>query len=584
VNDDDATLPDGDDTKARRRAAAAVAAAADKRYRLGEVIGSGGMGEVWIAKDTRIQRDVAVKLLRTTADQHAEARFFREARVQATLDHPAVVPVHDLGVGLEGRPYFVMKRLAGTTLHDALAARDAAFSQRVLLARLIDICFAIEFAHERGVVHRDVKPGNIMLGNYGEAYLLDWGVARIVDDTSALAAVGTLPGGEAPTLAGALLGTPGYMAPEQARGEEVDASADVFALGCVLYEILAGAPALPRGLAAIEATLAAAEHRPSARASDVAPELDDLCARATAADRDRRPSARQLATAIQAYLDGDRDVARRCELAAVHVARARAALARADDDGRATAMREAGRAFVLDPTNNAAKDLIAGLTLGEPRAIPAAALAEANRERADTRRAIFAGSAAIYLGVAVTLALLLVVPIRRAWPLAFTGVGCLAAAAVAWLASRRTLPAMSPWYLGVVALNTTVLIGGAYIFGPLLVTPVYIVSSLAVCLSVPVKFPAAPIVGLHALAFAIPIATELLGITARTFAIEPDRLVLRPNAIELSPGWFAVVLVVSTAVQFANSSVIAVLQRRVQERAHDKVHNLTWHLRQLLPP
>src|SRR5688572_28546648 len=135
------------------------------------------MGEVWIAKDTRIQRDVAVKLLRTTADQHAEARFFREARVQATLDHPAVVPVHDLDVGLEGRPYFVMKRLAGTTLHDALAARDAAFSQRVLLARLIDICFAIEFAHERGVVHRDVKPGNIMLGNYGEAYLLDWGVA-----------------------------------------------------------------------------------------------------------------------------------------------------------------------------------------------------------------------------------------------------------------------------------------------------------------------------------------------------------------------------------------------------------------------
>jgi serine/threonine protein kinase len=402
---DDATLPD----TGRGHPASGRTASADlgERYELGAVLGRGGMGEVRLARDTRIQRNVAVKLLRSQLrDDDTLGRFFREARVQGVLEHPAVVPVHDLGLDPTGNPYFVMKRLAGTTLADVLVSSDAdlraRWPRRQLLARLIDICLAIEFAHTQGVIHRDLKPANIMLGDFGEAYVLDWGLARLTSDADASQLVTSLSGDDlGHTAAGDLLGTPGYMSPEQARGEPVDLRTDVFALGCVLFEILAGKPAMPRGLAGLAATVASHEHRPSKVVADVPPELDDLCARATTAAAAERPTARQLADGIQAYLDGDRDSERRRELAELHAMAAEVATREDSHETRALAMREAGRALALDPQNTRAQFVLSRLLLEPPTAIPAAALRAADDERGETRQDVLRRASHGYTGLLV---------------------------------------------------------------------------------------------------------------------------------------------------------------------------------------
>jgi serine/threonine-protein kinase len=151
------------------------------RYRLGAAIAQGGMGEILSAADAQIgQREVAVKRMKERdPSPHQMTRFFREATIQGRLDHPAIVPVHELGVDADGRPFFVMKKLAGTTLTQRIAEDHP--RQRLLRA-FADVCLAIEFAHQRGVVHRDIKPDNIVLGDFGEVYVLDWGVARVLNE------------------------------------------------------------------------------------------------------------------------------------------------------------------------------------------------------------------------------------------------------------------------------------------------------------------------------------------------------------------------------------------------------------------
>src|SRR5687767_7155598 len=151
-----------------------------ERYDVIARIGKGGMGEVFAATDRAIGREVAIKrMLDPTASARSLARFLREARIQARLDHPAIVPVHELGTDAEGRPYFVMKRLRGLTLREVLS-KDPPL--QALLRAFVDVCFAIEYAHTRSVIHRDLKPENIALGDFGEVYVLDWGVAKIVGD------------------------------------------------------------------------------------------------------------------------------------------------------------------------------------------------------------------------------------------------------------------------------------------------------------------------------------------------------------------------------------------------------------------
>ena len=561
----------------------------DDRYNLGTLLGRGGMGEVRNATDLRIHRDVAVKLLRSAnPDEDTKARFLREAQVQGRLEHPAIPPVHDLGTDSDGQPYFVMKKLAGTTLFEVLEARSSSdaiatkFPRRQLLTRLVDVCLAVEFAHSKGIVHRDLKPANIMLGEYGETYVLDWGLARVTnDDFPAVKALsGEVEAGH--TAVGALLGTPGYMAPEQARGELVDARADVYALGCILYEILTGTQALPRGMAAIEATLSTSSHRPSKRV-DIPPELDDLCAHATAQDREKRPTARELANGIQAYLDGDRDVERRRELAAEHVERAQKLLALPGEDARADAMREASRAVVLDATNTAAGDILAKLVLQAPETIPAGALAEADLARARSRQKILRMAAVTYASIVGLLGIMFLFPVIHAWPIALSMSLCAAMAVFYHVLSREPLPMRSPRFVSILVLNTMLLISGAYVFGPLLFLPIFIVGSLAGMVMAPTGYSPALIVGAHTIAFLVPVVLELAGIGPQTFEIVGGKMILTPYAVELTPHGAIAVVFITMMSQFANSTALGFSERRTQEHALNLVHAQSWHFKQLLP-
>jgi eukaryotic-like serine/threonine-protein kinase len=282
------------------------------RYRLGSRLGAGGMGEVLLATDQQIGRDVAIKRMRVSSAE-LEARFLREARIQGRLEHPAIVPVHELATDAEGRPFFVMKRVTGTTLADILAEGVKPAQRQKLLRSFAEVCLAVEFAHSKGIVHRDLKPANIMLGDFGEVYVLDWGIARVLADTQDDVAVPIQAGPDA-TQVGAVLGTLGYMSPEQLRGQAIDARSDVFALGCILFEIIGGQPLLPRTYDALEEAFSTVVRRASSRARlrDMAPELVALCIEATRLEVDQRlQTARVLGAGVEKFLDGDRDLAAR---------------------------------------------------------------------------------------------------------------------------------------------------------------------------------------------------------------------------------------------------------------------------------
>ncbi len=217
-----------DEAVGRLRLAADRPDLSGTRYTLREEIGRGGMGTVYRAEDSVLGREVAVKVLALEDSDPSEAdRLLREARVMARLEHPGLVPVHDAGTLPDGRVFYVMKLVRGRRL-DGFAATAPTLAERLAVFRRI--CDAVAFAHAHGVVHRDLKPENVMIGAFGEVLVLDWGVARRIEDPAE-------PGGT-------VLGTPAYMAPEQAEGctDRVGAPADVYALGAILQDLAAAAP------------------------------------------------------------------------------------------------------------------------------------------------------------------------------------------------------------------------------------------------------------------------------------------------------------------------------------------------------
>lgn len=245
------------------------------RYRLGARLGVGGMGEAVRADDVDIERPVAIKrLLPEAATAAGLARFVDEVRIVGSLEHPNVVPVHDVGLDAEGRYFFVMKYCDGQTLEsiiERLAAGEAEAHATWRWERRIELFFgvlhALAYAHARGVIHRDVKPANVMVGRFGEVWLMDWGVAKRTSHAE-LARVGVPDAPRTPrsvartTRQGSIVGTPAYMAPEQARGDHahVDARSDLYAACVLFHELLTTRHYLEHRMGSLTELLDAVQH------------------------------------------------------------------------------------------------------------------------------------------------------------------------------------------------------------------------------------------------------------------------------------------------------------------------------------
>jgi serine/threonine-protein kinase len=550
-------------------------------YVFGEILGRGGMGEVVLAHDRRIGRDVAVKRLPSGAPTQDEiSRFLREARIQARLDHPAIVPVYELGREPSGRPYFTMKRLAGTTLADILA-RGSAPRQRLLRA-FVDVCRAVDFAHSRGVVHRDLKPGNIVLGEYGEVYVLDWGAARVLGDAPdgvLTADIDTLEGA-APS--GQVLGTPGYMAPEQLQHPDAGRPADVYALGAILFELLAGEPLHPRA-AAIQSTLTAATvTSPASRRPDrgIAPELDALCTAMLVIEPKLRPTARRCAESIEEFLDGDRDLERRRTMAIDLAGHARAAY---EAGLRADAMRAASRALALDPGTAGAAELVTRLMLEPPREPPPELREAIRRTDADGISRHARSAVPGYLLIATFLPVIIWNGVLQ-WPIVLGSTGiALVMAFGAWRLVRipdRAYAWMLLYGVGNAALVAVLSrLSGSFTYVSALVS--FITMSV-------VTYPAflrRPWVVMAVLlaGFLIPIGLEAAGAIPTTWSLVDNALVLRGYGVRVDgpPAVISIVLATVATVVMAG-----ILSSRLARANRDAQHQLViqaWHLRQLLP-
>lgn len=302
-------------------------------------VGRGAMGQVLLGFDTKLRREMALKvthLPRGEIPRQLLARFVEEAQVNAQLEHPNIVPVHDLGLDPSGRAYFSMKLVRGRSLEDIILRRvegDAAtlaeFGLRRLLDVFLQVCLAMEYAHARGVIHRDLKPANVMIGDFGEVAVMDWGVAKLKEMAAGVStkaeAFATEQDFEAPvstpgpvtsvraetkawqTHDGAVLGTPHYMSPEQAKGLPVDERSDLYSLGVMLYEILCGRVPFDHEDASVVVRRVILENPapPSTHDPSVPPALETLVLRLLAKEPEQRDlSLREVRAHVQNYIDG----------------------------------------------------------------------------------------------------------------------------------------------------------------------------------------------------------------------------------------------------------------------------------------
>lgn len=318
VADRQTSMPAGEerpDVDAGTAAAIGVAGAGG-RYRLIREVGRGGMGVVYEALDLQLERSVAIKSLTVRGDRPSQLRrFLREARIASRLNHPGIMAIHEFGQTGDGRAFMVMRLLRGQTLRQILDARAGAGDDLPrLLAAFLQACQAVAYAHAAGVIHRDLKPANIMVGEYSLVTVMDWGLAKVLDDPQPEVVFTDEDPREMPeeihTACGTVFGTPGYLAPEQARGEidRVDRRTDVFGLGCILCEILTGLPAY-RGTTPVEVWRQAEEGDTAAALARLetcdGPEvLSTLARRCLSIDPERRPAdAGEIVEALVSHLE-----------------------------------------------------------------------------------------------------------------------------------------------------------------------------------------------------------------------------------------------------------------------------------------
>jgi serine/threonine-protein kinase len=572
------------------------------RYQLGALLGQGGMGEVHQCRDARTGRHVALKRIRETGSPSsgppARARFLREARIQAQLEHPAVVPVYDLGRGPDGAEYFTMKRVRGRTLQDVLDelragdnAEARGRSRRKLLTAFSSVCLAVHYAHARGVLHRDLKPANLMLGDFGEVYVLDWGLAKVAGEAEArVDSVETGPDPAGQTVAGAILGTPGYAAPEALKGEPTDARADVFALGAILFEILtleslvtvATVPAM------IAATLSGVDACASRRAPEleVPPELEALCVGATQLDPAARPaSAREVHLAVERFLDGDRDLQMRRDQARQHAAAgARAAEQALGDSGqiadRKRALREIGRALALDPDNRDAAATLLQLLTTPPKQIPSDARAALDRAELESLRASSKFGAGTYATALLFMPLVLLMGVRS-WPALGLGVGLMASCVIVALLLSRVKRASSWKMLALMVLSTVALSSATTLFGVYMVLPGMIATNAMAYAAHPRTLRGGVVILVSCLGLLVPAALQWVHVfpsyqfTDGIIRVLPWGMAFPAPATELF-------LLAMSLMTIIGASGYAVHAHRARAEAEERAQLQAWQLSQLV--
>ena len=311
------------------------------RYELGQVLGRGGMAEVYLAHDTRLGRTVAVKTLRAdlARDPSFQARFRREAQSAASLNHPAIVAVYDTGEDYIDRvsiPYIVMEYVDGSTLRELLHSGRKLLPERTL-EMTIGILQGLEYSHRNGIVHRDIKPANVMLTRNGQVKVMDFGIARAMGDS-----------GMTMTQTAAVIGTAQYLSPEQAKGEQVDARSDLYSTGCLLYELLTVRPPFvgDSPVAVAYQHVREEAQAPSVFDPEITPEMDAIVLKALTKDPNYRyQSADEMRADIEACLDG--------QPVAATAAMGSVGYGGYPDDQPTTALRatDAGATSMLPPMN-----------------------------------------------------------------------------------------------------------------------------------------------------------------------------------------------------------------------------------------
>jgi tRNA A-37 threonylcarbamoyl transferase component Bud32 len=580
-----------------------------ERYEPRGVLGAGGMGEVRLVRDRRIGREVALKVLRERDDDRGPrtTRFVREARIQGQLEHPSVVPVHDLSADERGAVYFTMTRVRGMTLTKVLERlRDGdpeharRFTRRRLLTAFSSVCLAIDFAHERGVIHRDLKPDNIMLGDHGQVMVLDWGVARVIgeatDDGPPISPDSSLDGRKMRTLLGSVIGTAGYMSPEQAAGavDEVGPASDVYALGAILFEILTLAQLhdAPSARERLDSTLRGADARASERVPSAAvpPELEAICVVATQHDpRVRMQSARGLSELVEQYLEGDRDVERRRTIAAAHAERARQHAARAFAPGRegiqarTEALREIGRALALDPEHSPAIETLVSLALRTPEEAPIEVERELDVEVQLARRR-GAGSA-----ILSSLTWILLIPLGlamgvRDWWACGVSIALVLLCLIASVRVRRLARISEAEGIALLVLQLLTISSFSMVFGPFLLVPSIALGQVVLFVLIGgMPGRRTLFAALGTAAVVVPWLLELAGVLPPSIRFTDDGMLLVSRIVSFPPVLTTVFLLVSMLALVPVAIWIADQVRESLAAAQRKNLLTLWQLRQMVP-